>query len=256
MRYFIEIAYDGTPYHGWQRQPNAVTVQEVLEKALTTLLRRDIQVTGAGRTDAGVHARQLFAHFDLDKLFDAPACGQLTFRLNRLLPQSIAVKSVFQVDEEAHARFDATSRSYEYWLTPKKNPFLVDRALLVQWQLDFEAMNHAAEILLGRKDFKCFSRSKTDVKTYLCKITEAQWKQVDGSYVFRVSADRFLRNMVRAIVGTLIEIGQGKKPVSEMQVIISARERSQAGASVPAHGLYLMDITYPNTIYSTDGREQ
>lgn len=256
LRYFIEIAYDGTAYHGWQRQPNALTVQEELEKALTQLLRKDVLLTGAGRTDAGVHARQLFAHFDLSENLASAKCAHLRFRLNRFLAPSIAVQSIFRVNDDAHARFDATSRSYEYLITLKKDPFLVGKAYLLEQDLNFQAMNEAAELLLGKKDFKCFSRSKTDVKTYICEVVQAVWEHENDRYVFRVSADRFLRNMVRAMVGTLLEIGQNKRPVSAMLEIISGRDRTQAGASVPAHGLYLTRVDYPDSIYTTDGRKQ
>ncbi len=255
MRYFIEIAYDGTPYYGWQRQPNAITVQEVLENALSKLMREKILVSGAGRTDAGVHAQQLFAHFDLNDDYEPEACLQLVFRLNRFLPPSIAVNSVFKVNPQAHARFDALSRSYAYWLTPKKDPFLVNRAYLLENPLNIEAMNGAAKMLLGKKDFKCFSRSKTDVKTYICEVTQAEWQQEDCGYVFRVSADRFLRNMVRAMVGTLLKMGHDGDGVLDMQKILEGRDRKYAGPSVPAHGLYLTQVTYPDSIYNTDGRK-
>ena len=253
MRYFIEIAYKGTPYHGWQRQPNAMTVQEELEKALTTLLKTKIDLIGAGRTDAGVHARQLFAHFDYDKNLDRKNCGKLHHRLNRFLTPYISVNAVFQVSSYAHARFDAISRSYEYWLTPKKDPFAIEHAYLVERQLDYKAMNEAAKLLIGKQNFKCFSRSNTDVKTYICEVTMAVWEPVGDKYVFRISANRFLRNMVRAIVGTLLDIGQHKILVSAMRGILAEGDRSLAGASVPAHGLYLTAVHYPDSIYLNNG---
>ncbi|WP_316931586.1 tRNA pseudouridine(38-40) synthase TruA [Flavimarina sp. Hel_I_48] len=246
LRYFIEIAYDGTPYHGWQRQPNAVTVQENLETALSTLLRREIALTGAGRTDAGVHARQLFAHFDLKESIDT---SQLQFRLNRFLPKEIAVLAIYEVQEDAHARFDATGRSYEYLITTAKDPFQINRSYLVEQPLDYTMMNEGAKLLLGRKDFKCFSRSKTEVKTYFCDIQHALWENQGNMLVFTITADRFLRNMVRAIVGTLMEIGQDKMTLEELQSIILSQDRNQAGPSAPAHGLYLTQVTYPQSIF-------
>ncbi len=246
MRYFIEITYDGTPYHGWQRQPNAISVQEKLEEAVSTLLRRNISLTGAGRTDTGVHARQLFAHFDSDDNLDIE---HLKFRLNRYLPQSIAIRSICEVTAGAHARFDATARSYEYIVGTAKNPFHKDRAFLVEQPLHIELMQEGAKLLLGRKDFKCFSRSKTDVKTYICEIRNAVWTVAGDDLIFSITADRFLRNMVRAIVGTLLEIGRGKMTINELQSVILGRDRKMAGPSVPAHGLYLTAVSYPQSIF-------
>lgn len=246
MRYFIEITYDGTPYHGWQRQPNAISVQEKLEEALSTLLRKKMSLTGAGRTDAGVHARQLFAHFDSDDKIDTE---HLKFRLNRYLPQSIAIRSIREVTAGAHARFDATARSYEYIVGTAKNPFHKERAFLVEQPLQMKAMQEGAKLLLGNKDFKCFSRSKTDVKTYICEIRNAEWAVHDDNLIFSITADRFLRNMVRAIVGTLLEIGRGKMTINELQSVILNRNRNMAGPSVPAHGLYLTAVTYPQSIF-------
>jgi tRNA pseudouridine38-40 synthase len=246
LRYFIEITYDGTPYHGWQRQPNAISVQEKLEEALSTLLRRNMSLTGAGRTDAGVHARQLFAHFDSEDRLDTE---HLKFRLNRYLPQAIAIKSIREVTAEAHARFDATARSYEYIVGTAKNPFHKERAFLVEQPLQMQAMQEGAKLLLGNKDFKCFSRSKTDVKTYICEIRNAGWAVHDDNLIFSITADRFLRNMVRAIVGTLLEIGRGKMTINELQSVILNRNRNMAGPSVPAHGLYLTAVTYPQSIF-------
>ena len=246
LRYFIEITYDGTPYHGWQRQPNAISVQEKLEEALSTLLRRNLILTGAGRTDTGVHAHQLFAHFDSDEAVDKE---HLKFRLNRYLPQSIAIRSIREVAVEAHARFDAKARSYEYIVGTVKNPFHKNRVYLVEQPLQLQAMEEGAKLLLGSKDFKCFSRSKTDVKTYICEIRNAGWKVQDDNLVFSITADRFLRNMVRAIVGTLLEIGRGKMTINELQSVILSRNRNMAGPSVPAHGLYLTAVTYPQSIF-------
>ncbi|MGB3776282.1 MAG: tRNA pseudouridine(38-40) synthase TruA [Leeuwenhoekiella sp.] len=246
MRYFIEIAYDGTPFHGWQRQPNAISVQEVLEQALSMLLRKDVGLTGAGRTDAGVHARQLYAHFDFEELIDRE---HIAFRLNRYLPESIAINGIHKMNKDAHARFDAVSRSYEYHLSTEKNPFQTNRSYLFEKPLDINAMQEGADMLLGRKDFKCFSRSKTDVNTYICEIKKAAWEEHGNMLVFSICADRFLRNMVRAIVGTLIEIGLKKLTLDALQNIILSQDRSEAGASVPAHGLYLTQVTYPKSIF-------
>ena len=245
MRYFLELAYLGSAYHGWQKQPNAISVQEKIEAALSILLREPTEVVGAGRTDAGVHARQLYAHFDLE----ADPGPEFVFRMNSLLPKDIAVKSLHKVDPEAHARFDATSRSYEYHVVMEKDPFSLESAHFVKRELEVEKMNEAAGILMEYSDFKCFSRSRTDVKTYLCKIEHAYWEKQGGKLVFHIKADRFLRNMVRAIVGTLLEIGLGKMEIEGLHQIIQSKDRSEAGASVPAHGLYLTKVEYPKEIF-------
>lgn len=241
MRYFIELAYFGKAYHGWQNQPGAITVQEVIESKLTRLFQTKIEITGAGRTDAGVHARQLFAHFDLLENINTKS---LIYKLNSMLPKDIAVYNIFAVHPEAHARFDAQSRSYEYYIIKKKDPFLMDRAFFVKNDLDMEKMNEAAGILKTYTNFKCFSRSRTDVKTYNCKIEEAIWKKQGDLLVFHITADRFLRNMVRAIVGSLIDVGFGKTGVENLHEIIKSEDRSRAGTSVPAHGLYLTQVKY------------
>lgn len=245
MRYFLELSYFGKAYHGWQRQPNAITVQQVVEEALSTLMRRPMPILGAGRTDAGVHAQQLFAHFLLDQPLKET---ELCYRLNALLPPDIAVKRIFKVPNTAHARFDAVSRSYEYWIVQEKNPFYKDSAYLLQAPLNLVAMNQAAQILLAYEDFECFSKTNTDVKTYLCQITQAYFKLVDQKLVFYITANRFLRNMVRAIVGTLLQIGLEKQPVDFMHQVIKSKSRGNAGASVPAKGLYLTAVKYPKTI--------
>ncbi|RAV29921.1 tRNA pseudouridine(38-40) synthase TruA [Sinomicrobium soli] len=243
MRYFIELSYHGAPYHGWQRQPNASTVQQTLEEGLSTLLRSTIPVTGAGRTDTGVHARQMFAHFDCDTSFDPE---EIERKLNSLLPAGIAIHAIRKVHEDAHARFDATSRTYKYLVIPRKDPFTQGLAYYHRYPLSTEMMNHAAEVLLGRQDFRCFSRSNTDVKTFFCAIEKATWNREDnGLLVFTITADRFLRNMVRAVVGTLLEVGRGKITPENVKKIIESKNRGNAGASVPAHGLYLTKITYP-----------
>ncbi len=241
MRYFIEFSYNGTHFFGYQIQPKQISVQEVLEKALSTLLREDIKTTGAGRTDTGVHARKIFAHFDTDQ----PISADLVKRLNAFLPPSIAIKRIFQVEEEMHARFSAVYRTYEYHISLEKDPF----AEAFSWQmwrqkLDVEKMNEACKILFEYEDFTSFSKLHTDVKTNNCKIYHAQWKQKGSSLVFTISANRFLRNMVRAIVGTLVEVGLGKITPTDLHDIIQAKYRNKAGASAPAHGLYLVDVGY------------
>lgn len=242
MRYFIQFSYNGTNYHGWQLQPNAISVQEVLTKALNTLFRDDFEVVGAGRTDAGVHAKQMYAHFDTDAVFDKET---MVKKLNSFLPEAISVHHFFEVDKEAHARFDAVSRSYEYRIHTFKNSFLKDLSYYHFKQLDVQKMNEAAEILLQYEDFECFSKTHTDVFTFNCNITQAYWEQKDSQLIFHISANRFLRNMVRAIVGTLINVGLGKIQSNDVHEIIKSKNRGKAGFSVPAHGLYLTKVVYP-----------
>lgn len=246
MRYFIELAYNGTPFHGWQRQPNAITVQERLENALTLLLREKVIVTGAGRTDAGVHAKWMVAHFDSEIVSDTQ---RLIYKLNSFLPSEIVVYAIREVTDDAHARFDAISRSYEYKVNLLKDPFSLQGSYYIKKDLNINSMKEAAALLLEYENFKCFSKSNSDVKTYHCNITEACWQENRSNLVFKISANRFLRNMVRAIVGTLLEIGTSKLKVSDMKKIIESEDRSQAGYSVPAHGLYLVAIEYPEKIY-------
>ena len=247
MRYFLEFSFAGTNYHGWQRQPNAISVQEVLEHALSTLLKETISLLASGRTDTGVHARQMFAHFD-GKL-SLETFQQLVYQLNQFLPQDIVVHSLREVKAEAHARFDALSRSYEYHIALGKTPFGNSMHYRINQDLDLEAMNEAAAILLEYEDFECFSKSRTDVKTFLCDISYAQWSKTKNGYIFTITASRFLRNMVRAIVGTLIEIGLKKKEIEDLRGIIKSKSRSKAGFSVPAQGLFLTRIEYPISIY-------
>ena len=242
----MELAYDGTIYHGWQRQPNAISVQEVLEKSLSTLLKKETPIVGAGRTDTGVHAKQIMAHFDVDSKVDEV---QLRYKLNAILPPQISIAKVSLMKDDAHARFDATSRSYQYHIALEKDPFLIEKAYYLKRELDVSAMNEAAKLLLNYTNFKCFSKTKTDVKTYNCTITEAYWEVVNNQLVFTISANRFLRNMVRAIVGTLVEIGQHKITVADLDGIIKSEDRGRAGYSVPAHGLYLTSVAYPKHIY-------
>ncbi|MEZ4856724.1 MAG: tRNA pseudouridine(38-40) synthase TruA [Gelidibacter sp.] len=245
MRYFIELSYNGKAYHGWQNQPNAISVQQVLEKALSTLLNVEATIVGAGRTDAGVHASQMFAHFDTECEFKT---DDLTYKLNSFLPNDVAIHQIFRVEANAHARFHALSRTYHYKISTKKNVFAQDFAYAMQLPLDVDKMNEACHILLQYKDFQCFSKSNTDVKTYYCDIKHAYWKSADDQLTFTITADRFLRNMVRAIVGTMVNIGLNKMEVEELHTIIKSKNRSEAGFSVPAHGLYLSQILYPESI--------
>jgi tRNA pseudouridine38-40 synthase len=246
-RYFIELSFNGGAYHGWQRQPNAISVQQVLEGALSKLLRENIIILGAGRTDTGVHARKMYAHFDLAKAINDPK--ELVFLLNGFLPNDIAIKNIHRVVLSAHARFDASDRSYEYHITTVKDPFYVAFNHYLKNIPDIYLMNQATKILLDHEDFQCFSKSNTDVKTFLCDIKSAEWRSEGSSLVFYISANRFLRNMVRAIVGTLLEIGFKKKAVEDLESIIKSRDRCQAGFSVPAKGLYLTEIQYPQNIF-------
>ncbi len=245
MRYFIELGYNGKAYHGWQYQPNAISVQETLEKVLFTALQVETPVVGAGRTDSGVHASQYYGHFDAGEIKHV---DKFIFKLNSILPDDIAVYDLIKVDDEAHARFHATGRSYEYFVVQHKDPFKFETAHYVKNELDLEKMNLAASILLEYTDFKCFSKSKTDVHTYNCKIKSSQWVQENDVLIFKITADRFLRNMVRAIVGTLLEIGLGKIPVSRLHEILESRDRQEAGTSVPAKALFLTKIEYPTSI--------
>lgn len=252
MRYFIQLSYDGTEYHGWQVQPNGVSVQEVLQKALSTLLRQPTEVTGAGRTDAGVHASMMVAHFDWPADHEGEGCEempldctQLTYKLNRLLPPDVAVQAVRPVGPEMHARFSATRRTYHYYIHTRKDPFLRGYSWQVNVPLDFALMNEAAQVLLEYSDFTSFSKTGTDVKTNICQLTEARWEQLKpGEWRFTVSANRFLRNMVRAIVGTLVEVGRHRMTISQMRHAIEAKDRQRAGESVPGHALYLTNIEY------------
>ena len=246
IRFFIEIAYFGKNYHGWQIQNNAVSVQEKLNEALEILLRVPIETIGAGRTDAGVHAKQLFVHFDADSSGILAKSDRFLYAINGLLPHDIAVKSIFPVHADAHARFDAVRRSYEYYLHFEKDPFIYTYSSYLRDIPDVEKMNKAAEFLLGKQDFSCFSKSNTQVFTNICTITRAEWIWGEaGKLVFHITADRFLRNMVRAVVGTLLEIGIKGKPISFMEEVIASQNRSMAGTSVPAHGLYLTEVAYP-----------
>lgn len=242
MRYFIEFAYNGKNYHGWQYQPEAISVQETLNKALSLLLKQEIELVGAGRTDTGVHARQMYAHFDIDQILDS---DRLVQKLNSFLPKDIAVYRFIPLHDEAHARFDASGRTYEYHIHLFKDPFENEGSWFHFHPLNVEAMNQASQLLFSYIDFECFSKVHTDVRTFNCTITEAHWQQNGTKLVFTISADRFLRNMVRAIVGTLIKVGLGKTTLDEFRQIIESKNRSKAGFSVPAHGLYLTRVVYP-----------
>ena len=246
-RYFLYFSYNGTAYHGWQYQPNGISVQEVLTKSLCTILRTEIELTGAGRTDTGVHARLMVAHFDYEGNF--PTEFDLTAKLNSLLPIDIAVLKIVEVQTDAHARFDAISRKYEYHVVLQKSVFRIELASRLRNNLNFVAMNVAADTLKDFRDFTSFSKVHTDVKTNNCRISIAEWKQQDDEWVFTIQADRFLRNMVRSIVGTLFEVGRGKMTLNEFTSVIEAKDRCKAGVSVPAHGLYLVDIQYPESIF-------
>ena len=242
MRYFITFSYDGTRYHGWQIQPNGDSVQERLERALSTLLRREVNVTGAGRTDAGVHARVMVAHFDFEEAID---CQQLCYKLNRLLPFDIAVQEVKQVSDDMHARFSATSRTYHYYIHTKKDPFRRAYSCEIHYPLDFALMNEAGKILTTYEDFGAFCKSHTDVKTTICHVTEARWVQTsETAWYFRITANRFLRNMVRAVVGTLIDVGRGKLSIEEFRKVIEGKRRTEAGESMPGNALFLEDVRY------------
>ena len=242
-RYFLHLAYNGAPYHGWQSQPNAVGVQEVIEKALSTVLRSDISITGAGRTDAGVNARSMFAHFDYDG--SLPEASRLINALNSLVGKDIAIYGIQEVAADAHARFDATSRTYKYFIGLEKSPFDYPFCWTPPYPLDVEAMNTAANILFDYIDFTSFSKLHTDVATNNCRIDYAKWEMEGDKLVFTLTADRILRNMVRAIVGTLVDVGRGKLTTEQFRQIIEKKDRCSAGASVPGNALFLWNVEYP-----------
>ena len=250
MRYFLRFAYDGTAFHGSQRQPNGVTVQETMEQALALIFREEVQLTFAGRTDAGVHAHEMYAHFDIGDEEMRREGERLVFRLNGILPDSIAIFDIYPVKENAHARFDAVRRTYEYHIIDHKDPFLCKQATRVRPGLDFAAMNESAKLLIGKQDFASFCRTNTDVKTTICDLKQAEWKELDnGHAVFTISADRFLRNMVRAVVGTLFEVGRSKMTKEQFAEVITQHNRCAARDSAPAEGLFLTHIEYPEEIF-------
>ena len=252
QRYFITLSYDGTAYHGWQIQPNGISVQEVLEHALSTILRESIAITGAGRTDAGVHGRMMVAHFDTELSFD---CAQLVYKVNRLLPRDVSVSRIEPVDEDLHARFSATSRTYHYYVHTGKQPFSRQYSCVLHYSLDFDKMNEAAAYLIGEKDFKCFCKAGADVKTTICNLTEARWIPTNDEFAlttddtvtnwcFVITANRFLRNMVRAVVGTLVEVGRGRLSLDGFKKIVDGGTRSDAGESMPGNALFLWEVKY------------
>jgi tRNA pseudouridine38-40 synthase len=247
-RYFIFISYKGTSYHGWQVQPNSLTVQKIVDEALCTILNERISTTGAGRTDTGVHASVFCAHFETISP-DLTAKKNLIFRLNRFLPKDISVSKILKVKPDAHARFSAISRTYRYNISKAKNPFWNDSSWFIHGKTDINAMNEACGILLNYSDFTSFSRLHSDTKTNICRIFYAVWEEADDRMVFTIKADRFLRNMVRALVGTMTELGQRKMSIMEFEEIIQAKDRCRAGKSAPAKGLFLIDIEYPEDIF-------
>ncbi|PWS26826.1 tRNA pseudouridine(38-40) synthase TruA [Pedobacter yonginense] len=242
-RYFIQLSYDGSLYHGWQIQPNAITVQALLDKAMSVYFRQNIETLGCGRTDAGVHATDFYAHFDVENIEEAKVLKAVT-GINALLPYQIAVKRVIPVKDDAHARFDAISRAYKYYVHFEKDPFKVNRSWLLKDQLNVDLMNKAAKELLNYTDFSCFSKSNTQTFTNNCKISNAVFDVLDNGLVFTIQADRFLRNMVRAIMGTLVRVGKGEINLEDFKTIIESKSRSKAGQSVPACGLYLVEVKY------------
>ncbi|MCD6112718.1 MAG: tRNA pseudouridine(38-40) synthase TruA [Bacteroidales bacterium] len=248
-RYFIKLAYNGANYHGWQIQNNGITVQECINKSLSLLLNQEINVTGAGRTDAGVHAKEFFAHFDFQGELSPDDKKKLIFRLNKYLNNDISIFDIIDVRDNAHARFDALSRTYKYYVNTFKDPFYKDFSYYVYGNLDIDLMNKAAALLFDYKDFSCFSKSKTQVKTNNCKIYHAEWEKENDKLVFTIKADRFLRNMVRAIVGTLIDVGKHRINIEDFKNIIESKNRSHAGYSVPAKALFLYKIEYPEEIF-------
>jgi len=248
MRYFIEFSYRGTAYAGWQKQNNALGVQQVLEEALAKVLRMPVELTGSSRTDAGVHAEQQFAHFDLpDAITDTDL---LVYKLNALIPRDIAIQRIIAVGEEVHSRFAATHRKYEYRITYHKNPFLTDLATQMRRNLDVARMNEAAALLLIHNDFESFSKIHTNVNNFRCTITESRWVETDDRLVFHVKANRFLRGMVRALVGTMLEVGRHKISVADFEQIILSRNRKNAGAQAPAEGLFLVEVGYPESLFT------
>ncbi len=256
MRYFIELSYDGAAYCGWQRQPDALTVQQTLEQGLSTLLREPIEVVGAGRTDTGVNASYYVAHFDCEK--GVENCAQLVYKLNLILPHDVAIKSVRKVKEEAHARFDAIEREYTYYISQRKNPFRRYSAWQYYVPLDIERMNEAAAKLLEYDDFTSFAKLNSNNKTNICHVVRADWRRADDDadlLIFTIRADRFLRNMIRAIVGTLVDVGRGRYTVDDFERILHSRDLSLSSAGAPAVGLFLSDVKYGDEVYVVEESE-
>ena len=247
LRYFIELSYNGSEYHGWQSQPNAITIQETIENSLQLILKnKRLKIVGAGRTDTGVHAIQMFAHFDFEQKFDI---NNLIFKLNSFLDKYIVVNNIFRVNDEAHARFDAFLREYKYFLTFKKDVYNSDTKYYFIKKLDFDQISKAIEIIKQNTNFKSFCRTKTDVTSYECRIRNFEYEVKNSEVIFTISANRFLRNMVRAIIGTILDVGLHKISVEKLKVIIDKSERIYAGPSVPAHGLFLTRVEYPENIF-------
>ena len=255
MRYFLKLAYNGEKYFGWQMQLNAVSVQEVLTNAISLLLKEDIDLTGAGRTDTGVHAREFYAHFDTSVQFTKETKTEFIKRINSFLPSEIVIYDVLPVQPSAHARFDALDRTYKYYVSTKKDPFSLSFTHRIYGSLNMEAMNDCCQKLMQYSDFTSFSKVHTQTKTNNCRITHALWTSPEeGLFVFEITADRFLRNMVRAVVGTLLEVGREKITIEQFCNIIEQKNRSAAGTSVPAHALFLEKINYPDSIYLNDNK--
>lgn len=246
MRYFFEIAYNGKNYNGWQSQHNGIGVQKIVEDSFSKLLREEVRITGSGRTDTGVHCLQQFFHTDIEKDFEP---DDFIRRINSFLPKDIAIRSARQVKSNASARYDAIERTYRYEITTVKNPFLDGLAWYFFKPLDVQTMNKAAALLWGEQDFECFSKVKTDVNHFLCNVKKAEWKMEGDKLTFTITANRFLRGMVRAVVGTLLDTGTGKISLKDLQAILESRDRKKAGANVPAHGLYLVRVRYPSNIF-------
>jgi len=247
QRYFFEIAYLGTNYHGWQIQPNAITVQEVVNQSISKILKQDVNVSGSGRTDTGVHCKQQFFHADIETTLST---DDLCYKLNSLLPYDISISKIAPVNSDAHARFDAISRSYQYHISTRKDPFRKELSYYFSKPLNIQNMNDAAALLCGEEvDYEAFSRIKTSVNNFICTVSKAYWEQKDESLVFHITANRFLRGMVRAIVGTLLDVGEGRTAVNDISEIIASRDRQKAGRAAPAHGLYLSKVIYPENVY-------
>ncbi|MBR1784851.1 MAG: tRNA pseudouridine(38-40) synthase TruA [Bacteroidales bacterium] len=247
-RYFLHMAYNGANYCGWQTQPGLPTVQQTLEDSLATLLRQQVGVVGCGRTDSGVHASDFYAHFDCDGV--EPDCGQLAFKLNNLLPADIAVFSIARVADNAHARFDATARTYRYYVSRKRLPFKQGQYCRIYFDPDVDLMNRAADVLMEYDDFTSFAKLHTQVKTNICHLTEARWTTTEDGLVFTITSNRFLRNMVRSVTGTLLDVGRGKITIDGLRQIVERKDRCAAGASMPACGLFLCKVNYPESLAS------
>jgi len=248
MRYFIRLSFDGTGFHGWQAQRNAVSVQKILADAISMIVREEVMLTGCGRTDTGVHAHEYFAHMDLSQELNKTQRDKLAFKLNSYLGDDVAIQAIFPVRQNAHARFSAVRRTYKYFITRVKNPFLRNYSHYIYGPIDIDQMNKGADLIMQFSDFTSFTKVDSDSKTRICHINEAGWENDGDLLVFTISADRFLRNMVRAIVGTLLDLGAGKMSLRDLKLVIEAKNRSDAGESVPAGGLFLEHIEYPGDI--------